>query len=70
MGRMYKTLNGLGMRGVKACKLINVSVNDFKEHFQRVLCDRYEVDPGVIEGIMAGTRDLREVRMLFWRMRI
>ena len=48
------------MRGVKACEGIIVSVTDFKEHFQRVLCDRYEVDPGVIERVVAGTRDLRE----------
>ena len=59
MGRMYKTLNDLGMRGVKAREGINVSVTDFKEHFQRVSCERYEVDPGVIEGVVAGTRDLR-----------
>ena len=59
MGRMYKTLNDLGMRGVKAREDINVSETDFKEYFQRVSCDRYEVDPGVIERVVAGTRDLR-----------
>ena len=59
MGRMYKVLNDLGGRGMRAREGTNVGVSDFKEHFQGVSCDRYEVDPGVIEGVIAGVRDLR-----------
>ena len=34
-------------------------MSEFREHFQRVSCERYEVDPGVIEGVVAGSKDLR-----------
>ena len=37
----------------------NVTANEFKDHFQRVSCERYEVDPTVIEGVVNGVRDLR-----------
>ena len=59
VGKMYKKLEELGRRGVRASEGTNVTVSEFKEHFQRVSCDRYEVDPGVIEGVVAGARDLR-----------
>ena len=58
-GKMYKALEKLGRRGMKASEGTNVTVSEFKEHFQRVSCDRYEVDPGVIEGVLAAARDLR-----------
>ena len=59
VGKMYKALEELGRRGMKAREGTNVTVSEFKEHFQRVSCERYEVDPVVIEGVLAGTRDLR-----------
>ena len=59
MGRMYKTLENLGRRGMKAQEGTNVTVSEFKEHFQRVSCERYEVDPGVIEEIVGKVEDLR-----------
>ena len=59
MGKMYKTLNELGRRGISALEGTNVTVSEFKEHFESVSCERYEVDPGVIEGVVAGARDLR-----------
>ena len=59
MGKMYKALNELGRRGMKAQEGTNVTVGEFKEHFQRVSCERYEIDPGVIEEVVAGTKDLR-----------
>ena len=36
-----------------------MTVSEFKEHCQTVLCKRYEVDPGVIKGVVAGVSDLR-----------
>ena len=39
MGRMYKVLNDLGGRGMRAREGTNVGVNDFKEHFQGVSFD-------------------------------
>ena len=59
MGKMYKMLNDLGRRGAKPREGTNVTVNEFKEHFQRVSCERYEVDPGVIESVVEGARDLK-----------
>ena len=59
IGRMYKVLNELGRRGMKAREGTNVTLSEFKEYFKRISCERYEVDPGVIEGVVAGTRDLR-----------
>ena len=59
MGKMYKMLNELGRRGIRALEGTNVTVSEFKDHFERVSCERYEVDPGVIEGVVAGARDLR-----------
>ena len=59
LGKMYKVLEDLGRRGMKAQEGTNVTVSEFKEHFQKVSCERYEVDPGVIERVVAGARDLR-----------
>ena len=60
MDRMYKVLNDLGMRSVKVREGLNVTVSDFKEHFQKLSYESNVVDPRVIEGVVVGTRDLRE----------
>ena len=59
MGKMFKVLNELGRRGISVLEGTNVTVSEFKEHFESVSRDRYEVDPGVIEGVVSGAKDLR-----------
>ena len=59
IGKMHTVLNELGRRGVKAREGTKVTVSEFKESFQRVSCERYEVDPGVIEEVVRRACDLR-----------
>ena len=59
IGDMYKILKGLGNRGVKVKEGTNVTVREFKEHFESVSRERYEVDPSVIERVIEGVKDLR-----------
>ena len=40
MEKMHKRLNDLGRRGVKAREGTNVTVSEFKEHFERVSCEK------------------------------
>jgi hypothetical protein len=57
---MYKCLRKIGTRGCKAGASANICVNEFKEHFERVTCERYEEEPRVIERAVNGATDLRE----------
>ena len=59
LGEMIKVLNELGRRGDMACASGNISVNDLKEHFERVSSERYEVEPEVIERAVNEANDLR-----------
>jgi predicted transcriptional regulator len=60
VGDMYKCLRKIGTRGCKAGASANICVNEFKEHFERVTCERYEEEPRVIERAVNGATDLRE----------
>ena len=48
IGYMYKCLRKIGTKGVKAAQS-NITVSDFKGHFESVSRERYEEDPNVIE---------------------
>ena len=38
---------------------LGISVEEFREHFEKVSEERYEVDPAVIGGVIEKVRDLR-----------
>ena len=59
LGDMYKILKELGVRGKrKAGRGGLLRANDFKEQFERVSSERYEVRSEVIEAAVRGARDL------------
>ena len=60
IGDMYKSLRKISMKGRKAGESMNITVNDFKEHFERVSKDRYENDPRVIEEVIGRVEDKRQ----------
>ena len=60
IGDMYKCMRKLGTRGAKAPASSVSTVAEFKEHFERVSKERYEVDPSVIESVIERVDDLRE----------
>ena len=62
VGEMYKCLRKLGTRDGPAGRSTTVTVNEFKEHFERVSADRYEEEPRVIEEAVNGAEDLRNDR--------
>jgi hypothetical protein len=60
VGDMYKCLRKIGTRGKPAGRSVNVTAQEFKEHFEMVSKDRYEEDPGLIEEAVRRAKDLRE----------
>ena len=54
MGEMYKIL-----KDWKAPPSVGITVEDFREHFEKVSQKRYEVDPAVIGGVIEKVQDLR-----------
>ena len=60
IGDMYKILREVGAKDAKAAQSVNIGLNDFKEHFERVSRERYEVEPRVIQEVIENARDLRE----------
>ena len=60
MGDMYKILRQLGTRGNKKLGMGGtLTAEDFREQFESVSAERYEVDPSVIEGVIERAKDLR-----------
>ena len=59
IGDMYKCLRKLGTRGSKAVRGCMITAQEFKEHFERVSSERYEEEPGVIQGVIGRVGDLR-----------
>ena len=55
MGEMFKILKEIGRKEWKAPPSVGITVEEFKEHFEKVSEMRYEVDPAVIGEV----RDLR-----------
>ena len=45
MGEMYKILKEIGRKEWKAPPSVGITVEEFKEHFEKVSEMRYEVDP-------------------------
>ena len=59
MGEMYKILKEIGRKEWKAPPNVGITVEEFREHFEKVSEKRYEVDPAVIGGVIEKVRDLR-----------
>ena len=59
---MHKILRELGGRERKAMEGHNITKEEFKEHFQRVSQDRYEVEPQEMERTLREVRDLRNTQ--------
>ena len=57
---IYKCLRKIETRGKPAARSVNITVNDFKEHFESVSHERYEEDHRVIERAVERAKDLRE----------
>ena len=62
MGDMYKCLRRLGTRERPAARSMQLTVDEFKSHFESVSKDRYEERPEVIERAVRGAVDLRNDR--------
>ena len=62
LGDMYKCLRKIGARGKPAAKSMKITVNEFKNQFERVSHERYEEEHGVIETAVGRAKDLREWR--------
>ena len=56
---MYKILKEIGRKEWKAPPSVGITVEEFREHFEKVSEKRYEVDPAVIAGVTEEVRDLR-----------
>jgi len=52
VGDMYKCLKRIGTRGKKEGKGTTITVNEFREHFEKVSKDRYEVSPNIINEVI------------------
>ena len=59
MGEMYKILKEIGRKEWKAPPSDGITVEEFREHFEKVSVKRNEVDPAVIGGVIEKVRDLR-----------
>ena len=59
MGEMYKILKEIGRKEWKAPPSVGITVEEFREHFEKVSEKRYEVDPAVIGGVIEKVRNLR-----------
>ena len=62
IGEMYETLRTLGGRDRKAQEGHNITTETFKNHFQKITEDRYEVDPQEMERTVEEVTDLRNTQ--------
>ena len=62
IGDMYKCLRRLGTRERPAARSMQLTVDEFKSHFESVSKDRYEESPDVIERAVRGAVDLKNDR--------
>ena len=61
VGEMYRILRQIGVgKSKKAGGSSNIAIGDFKDFFEGVTKDRYEVEPGLLEEVVGRARDLRE----------
>ena len=58
-GDMYKCLRKLGSKVCRAPESSMITVNEYKEHFERVSRERYEEDPSVIASVIERLNDRR-----------
>ena len=58
MGRMYKILKEIGRKEWNVPSSVGITVEVFREHFEKVSEQRYEVDPAVIRGVIERVQDL------------
>jgi len=59
MGDMYGLLKEIGRKGWKAPASSRITVEQFREQFEKVSVNRYEVEPNVIRRAIEGAKDLR-----------
>ena len=59
MGEMYKILKEIGRKEWKVLPSVGITVEEFREHFEKMSEKRYEVDPAVIGGVIEKMCDLR-----------
>ena len=59
VGEMYKLLRTIGRKNLKEPASVQITAEEFKEHFERVSKERYEVEPSVIRNAIEGVRDHR-----------
>ena len=62
IGEMHKILRELGGRDRKAMEGHNITKEEFKEYFQRVSQDRYEVELQEMERTLREVKDLRNTQ--------
>ena len=62
MGDIYKGLWKIEIRGKPAARSMKITVNEFKEHFERVSLERYEEEHGIVEIAVGRAKDLRKWR--------
>ena len=58
IGRMYKILKAIGRKEWNAPPSVEITVEEFREHFEKVSEQRYEVDPAVIKGVIERAQDM------------
>ena len=59
-GKMFKTLKKLGTKNIKKdTNTTNINTNQFREHFKKVSCERFENTPEEIDETVRRVRDLR-----------
>ena len=59
-GKMFKTLKKLGTKNIKKdTNTTNINTNQFREHFKKVSCERFENTPEEIDEAVRRVKDLR-----------
>ena len=56
--RMDKILKAIGRREWKAPPSVGITVEEFREHFEKVSEQEYEVDPVVIREVIERVQDM------------
>ena len=59
-GEMYKVLRKLGIRGNCKMEGYDITNEEFKNHFEEISKERYELNPNDIKTAVSRTRNLRD----------
>ena len=51
LGSMYKILKAIGRKEWKAPPSLGITLEEFREHFEKMSEQRYEIDPAVIREV-------------------